>query len=477
MCQKKKPTGSEITMIVNCYDPMNLFEMIPKLKLEFEPELAELDRLLEDDELFSLVKADLAKRYPNSERLGRHSTPVEVILRMLVVKRLYNWSYQQTEHFVSDSIVLRQFCRLYLEGAPDDTTLIRWANLIGPKTLTALNDRAVELACSLKVTRGRKLRTDGTVVETNIHHPTDDALISDGVRLISRLVGRAKGLIPEGVRQAASGEPFRDRTRSAKRLAHKISKMALRRTKEAKNSYRAAYERLVEVGRASIKQAERVRTLLLKEVPHSRKISEELSHFAGLLGQVIEQATRRVLEEEQVPAAQKLVSIFEPHTAIIRRGKARNKTEFGRKVWLSEVDGGIISGFWILEGNAGDEAQLEPALEDHLRLFGKPPELVAADRNVHSKENERLSKEKGVKKVCLPKAGKKSKEREEHERQGWFKRARRFRAGIEGRISVMKRREYLSRCRDKGEEGFGRWVGWGVLTANLDIVARTLAAR
>src|SRR5688572_9847678 len=106
-------------MIVDRYDPVNLFQMLPKLKLEFEPELAELDVLLEDDELFKLLKADLLKRYPHSARLGRHSTPVEVILRMLVVKRLYGWSYEQTEHFVSDSIVLRQFGRLYLQSAPD----------------------------------------------------------------------------------------------------------------------------------------------------------------------------------------------------------------------------------------------------------------------------------------------------------------------------------------------------------------------
>jgi transposase, IS5 family len=463
-------------MIVDRYDPMNLFEMVPKLELEFEPELVELDRLLEDDELFELVKADLLKRYLHSERLGRHSTPVEVILRMLVVKKLYGWSYRQTERFVCDSIVLRQFCRLYLESAPDDTTLIRWANTIGAPTLGALNDRAVELAQTLKVTRGRKLRTDATVVETNIHHPTDDTLLSDGVRVISRLVRRAKGLISQSVRQAARGEPFRNRTRSAKRWAHKVSKMARRRRQEAKASYRAAYERLIEVARASIKQAERVQSML-QEAPGSRRLPEELSHFAGLLEQVISQSRRRVLEGEEVPATEKLVSVFEEHTAIIRRGKARKQTEFGRKVWLSEVDGGIISGFWILEGNAGDEAQLRPALEDHRRLFGKPPELVAADRNVHSRENERLAKEMGVKKVCLPKAGKKSEKREEHERQGWFKRARRFRAGIEGRISVMKRRQYLGCCRDRGEEGFDRWVGWGVLTANLGTIARTVADR
>jgi transposase, IS5 family len=133
-------------MIVDRYDPINHFELVPKLELQFEPELAQLDELLDDDALFERVKADLARRYPNSARLGRHSTPVEVILRMLVVKRLYNWSYQQTERFVNDSIVLRQFCRLYLESVPDDTTLIRWANVIGSRTVRALNERAVELA-------------------------------------------------------------------------------------------------------------------------------------------------------------------------------------------------------------------------------------------------------------------------------------------------------------------------------------------
>src|SRR5215207_4348350 len=226
-------------MIVDRYDPINLFELVPKLKLEMDPELAHLDRLLDDDVLFERVKADLCRRYPNSARLGRHSTPVEAILRMLVVTRLYNFSYEQTQRFVNDSIVLRQFCRLYLEAAPDDSTLIRWANLIGPKALEHLNERAVELARSLKVSRGRKLRTDATVIETNIH-PTDDTLLSDGVRIISRLIGRAKELIPEGVRRVARGEPFRDRTRSANRLAHKISKMAPRRTQQAQATYRAA---------------------------------------------------------------------------------------------------------------------------------------------------------------------------------------------------------------------------------------------
>src|SRR5918993_1125894 len=156
--------------------------------------------------------------------------------------------------------------------------------------------------------------------------------------------------------------------------------MALRGTQEeAKATYQSAYQRLVEVARYSIKQAERVRSMLEEEMPSAPKISEEISHFAGLLKRAVWQTHRRVFEGEQLSAKEKLLSIFEEHTAIIRRGKARNKTEFGRKVWLSEVEGGIVSGFRILEGNAGDEAQLEPTLEDHLRLFGNVPELVAAN--------------------------------------------------------------------------------------------------
>ena len=463
-------------MIVDRYDPVNLFELVPKLKLEMEPELAELDVLLDDDELFAPVKADLFQRHPNSGRLGRHSTPVEVILRMLLVKKLYGWSYEQTERFVCDSIVLRQFCRLYLESAPDDTTLIRWANPIGAPTLAALNDRAVELA---RRSRSPEAASSGPTARwskpTSTIPPTTPSS-PDGVRVISRLVGRAKDLIPRSVPHRPKGSLSGTAPVAPRDWRTRSRKMALRRTQEAKATYQAAYERLVEVAKASIKQAEQVRSML-EDVPSAPKILEEISHFAGLLERVVSQAHRRVLEGEQVPAREKLLSIFEEHTAVIRRGKARKQTEFGRKVWLSEVDGGIVSGFRILEGNAGDEAQLEPALEDHLRLFGKVPELVAADRNVHSKENEQIAKEMGVKKVCLPKAGKKSTERQEHERQRWYKRARRFRAGIEGRISVMKRREYLGRCRDRGEEGFGRWVGWGVLTANLDTIAQTLAAR
>ena len=469
-------------MIVERYDPVNLFEMVPKLKLEMEPELAQLDQLLEDDVLFARLKDDLARRYPNSARLGRRSTPVEVILRMLVVKRLYDWSYEQTERFVSDSIVLRQFCRLYLESVPDDTTLIRWANQVGSQTVASLNDRVVELARSLKVTRGRKLRVDSMVVESNIHHPTDSALLADGVRVISRLLRGAKKVLPtEVASQLGKKEAFRTRNRSVRRVAQRLHRIARRKGEKAREELKEAYQKLIAITQASCAQAVRVvgalRGYADEESSGARRLLEGLEHFVPLVEQGIAQATRRVLHDEQVPAQQKILSLFEEHTQIITRQKMGKPREFGRKVLIDEVDGGIISRYEILEEVGREHPHLPASLEAHQEHFRRAPQLLAADRGLYSAENERLAHQAGVKRVVLPKSGRLSHEREQHEKQRWFKRGFRFRAGIEGRISVLGRAFGLDVCLDHGEEGMGRWVGWGILTHNLRQISRTQAAR
>jgi transposase, IS5 family len=465
-------------MIVDRYDPINLFELVPKLKMEFEPELAQLDQLLDDDELFKLLKADLLKRYPNSGRLGRHSTPAEVILRMLVVKRLYGWSYEQTERFVSDSIVLRQFCRLYLQAAPDDTTLIRWANQIGSKTLTALNDRVVELARSLKVTRGRKLRVDAMVVETNVHHPTDSALLGDGVRVLSRLIRRARKVLPSEEIDRLGKEIFRTRNRSVRRTAQRLHRIARRKGEKAKEELKEAYQKLIGITQASRAQAGRVVEALRESAEGgARRLQEHFEHFLPLVDQGIAQASRRVLDGEQLPATEKLLSLFEEHTQIITRHKAGKPREFGRKVVLDEVDGGIISRYEVLAESGSERSQLPESLLAHQEHFGRAPDLLAGDRGLYSSENEKEAQEAGLKRVVLPKSGRLSEDRQRHEKQGWFKRGFRFRAGIEGRISVLNRAFGLDLCLDHGEEGMGRWVGWGILTHNLRQIARTQVAR
>jgi IS5 family transposase len=464
-------------MIVDRYTPVNLFAYVPKLLAECEPELRELDRLLADDGILQRVTADLARRAPHSLTRGRHSTPVEAILRRLVVKRLYSWSYAETEHFVGDSLVLRQFCRIYVQPVPDDTTLIRWANLIGPETLQQINDRVVALATQLKVTRGRKLRVDSTVVETNIHYPTDSALVGDGVRVISRLLHQAKAVLGTGTQLGKAA--FRSRTRSVRRIAQQVHRVARRKGEAAVEEMKAAYANLIAIAQASCRQAARVRDALQPQTSkQAQRVREQLDHFLPLVDQAIEQATRRVLRGEQVPATQKLLSLHEPHTQVIRRHKAGKPTEFGRKLWLGEVEGGIISDYRVLPDGGGlDHPERPASLEAHQQRFGRPPNLLAGDRGVWSAANEALARRLQIKHIVLPKAGRCSPKRQALERQRWFRRGCRFRAGMEGRIRVLKRDYGLDRCLDHGEAGMGRWVGWGIVTANLAKIAATRVAR
>jgi transposase, IS5 family len=457
-------------MIRDRYATMDLFALIPEWHLQFEPELAELDRLLTDDVLFQQVKADLARRYPHSPRTGRPSTPVEVVLRLLVVKHLYGWSYEQTEQFVNDSVVLRQFCRLYLAPVPDDTTLLRWANLIQPATLHRLLDRVTELARARKVTRGRKLRLDSTVVETDIHHPSDSTLLADGVRVLSRVVRRAKAVVGNGT--AVAGELWRDRTRAAKRLARRIGATMVHQKEAREQERRTLYQRLLAVARASYRQAVRVRDLLASE--RGARLEAALDRFVPLVQRVIDQATRRVLHGERVAAGAKVLSLFEPQTAVVRRGKARQPTEFGAKIVLDEVEGGLVTRYSVCEGNADDGLSLPDGLAHHQRCFGRAPDLLAADRHFYSGANCRLAAAAGVRRVVLPKRGQPGRGDAARERERWFRRGHHFRAGIEGRISVLKRRFGLRRCRYHGSLGMERWIGWGLLAHNLRTISRTV---
>jgi transposase, IS5 family len=467
-------------MLVDRYPPMSLFALVPELVAEFEPVLRELDRLLDDDEIFHRVKADLARRAPHSLTRGRPGTPVEVVLRLLVVKRLYGWSYEEVERFVADSLVLRQFCRVYLERVPDDTTLLRWANLIEPATLAALNERVVALARGLKVTRGRKLRVDSTVVETTIHHPSDSGLLGDGVRVLSRLLRRARAVLGEAAAAGVSRGVFRTRTRSVRRLAQRLHRLARRKGAAAAEEMRRAYARVIGVARRSRDQAAAVcAALRARSEATAQRLVRQFETFLPRVERAIAQTVRRVLKGEAVPAAEKIVSLFEPHTRIIVRHKAGKPVEFGRKLWLEEVEGGIVSGWRLLEAPGQDAPQLVPSLAAHRQRFGKPPRLLTADRGVFSPRNEAQAERAGVRRVAIPAAGRASgtPERIRAERRGWFRRGLRFRAGIEGRISVLQRCYGLDRCRDHGERGMGRWVGWGIVTANLGRIARTVAAR
>jgi len=462
-------------MLRDRYTVDKFFMEIAQRATEMEPVLVQIDVLLEDIELFQQIKSDLSRRYAKTPKTGRSSTPVEVIVRMLAVKHLYNLSYEQTEQQVRDSLVLRHFCRVYFESVPDDTTLLRWANQLRPDTLAAFNQRLAQLAQQLRVTQGRKLRTDGTVVETDVAYPSDSKLLADGVRVLGRTLRRMRTALADQAEQAA--ELFRNRTGSARELARNIQQAARQRSTKATAAMHHTYQRLVKVAQATVTQVKEVLVRFQSErTPSVQRDYQTLATYLPRVEQALAQTVRRVFEQEAVPAREKIVSLFEPHTCIIRRHKAGKETEFGRKVWLDEVEGGIVTHWSILDGNPADESQWQPALDRHRRLFGKPPQQASADRGLYSAANEAYAQAQGVKRIILPKAGHKSQSRRQHEAQPWFRRGRRFHIGIEGRISVLKRKYGLDRCRNHGEAGFHRWVAWGVIANNLTQIATKLAA-
>jgi IS5 family transposase len=294
--------------------------------------------------------------------------------------------------------------------------------------------------------------------------------------VLSRVLRRARVVLGAG---ASLGKAlFRTRLRSARRLVQSLHRLGRRKGEAAAEAMRQAYARLIAVTKKTCAQATRIGTALRERPePPARRLARQLDTFLPRVEQAIAQAARRVLQGETVPAGEKIVSLFEPHTQIIVRHKAGKPVEFGRKLWLEEVEGGIISGWHLLDQPGQDAAHLMPSLVAHQARFGRPPWLVTGDRGVFSAENERRAKAAGVKRVVLPAVGKVTPARARAERQRWFRRGFRFRAGIEGRISVLQRCYGLDRCRDHGEDGMSRWIGWGIVTGNLERIARTVAAR
>jgi IS5 family transposase len=474
----------EVKMLILRYPRVDLFEplrLFPDIYVDvsdfaMDPILSALDNVMDDERLLLLAWNDWVTRRPNCLKTGRRSTPVEALLRLQAVRRLYRWAYRTVHSQVKGSLALRQFTRVYGHQVPNHATMNDWERALKPSTVRLINQRVVELAVAYNASEGKKLRTDGTVVETNIHHPTDSSLLADGVRVLGRMLSAGRELV-RGV-PGVSKSLFVNRTRSTKRLAREIAQTSRRAKKGAKTKppMRKLYKKLLKTTRETVDHARQAIPVLKQHgALAGQALAESLAHYIPLVERVIDQAYRRVVLGKQVPASEKLVSLFEPHTAIIRRGKpAPRDTEFGRKVWLDEVDGGIITDYRILVGNPPDDEQFEDSLRNHLNLFSHPPDLTSTDRGVYSPGNEKAAREAGVKQTCMPQPGQRTPERIEHERQQWFRLARRFQAGVEGRISVIKRARQLDRCLDKGETGFEKWVGWGCIVNNLIAIARTI---
>jgi len=463
-------------MLIITYEMDEEFATNPILKEaqsmgKFRGLKAALDYVFADKRVQLAMMNDMVPAGSEALWNGRPAMPLLVTGRLAVLKRLMGWAYRTMEEEVRTNIGWRWVSGIYSELVPGFRTMQNREAMFTQRTLELINKRVINCAVEVNLTSGTKMRMDGSETDSDIHYPTDSSLLDDSARVLSRTFKRARKLVqPEGAEEQAW---FRDRHRQAHSLAWKIAKQARKTDKSSPK----AYAQLLTIVDLLIEQSHQVQLRLAKlKGQAARKLSAVLEHYVPLVQQVVQQTKQRLIHKVKIPASEKLLSLFEPHTDIICRGKAKPKeTEFGHKVWFSEVDGGFISEFRILEGNPSEDRFVIPAIKHHCKLFGHPPTDCAGDRGLHSDENERQAKALGVKHVSLPKPGYRSPQRQRYEHQAWFRAAQRFRNGIEGRISQLRRARKLDRCLNVGWEGFQRWVGWGVIANNIALLASHFA--
>ena len=450
----------------------SLFEVVLPDADKLWPEaLRRIDQLLEDEAVIEPVAQALERRWPQSRRRGRYGIPAEIVLRMLVLKHLYRWSYDELEGEVRANLLYRAFARVGCEPVPDAKTILKIARALGPDVIQALHQRVVALAIAAGVVKGRRLRIDTTVVETNIHYPTDSSLLADGVRVVTRTLKKIEAAIGRGQRAV------RNRMRRVTRRGLEIMYQA--RSPKTRDGLVRSYRRLLATTRAVLRDAETVgrrlaQRLRTREAQTSRRLTRlhtRLRTIVPLIRRVITQTEQRVLHgDTHVP--DKVMSLFEPHTEGIRKGKVVKPTEFGKLVTIQEAEHQIVTAYAVHAERPADQTLWVPALEAHQQIFHRAPDLAAADRGFASAANEEAATTRGVRRVVLPRPGPKTPARRVHERQRWFRRGQRWRVGCEGRISVLKRRHGLHRCLYHGLDGVERWVGLGVMAGNLLTIAR-----
>ena len=438
--------------------------------------LRKIDTLLEAEAVLDVVAHALEARWPQSRRRGRLGTPAEVVMRMLILKHLFDWSYDDLEREVRVNLVYRMFTRIDAGEVPDAKTILKIARALGPEVIEQLHRQVVEVAKRAGVTHGRRFRVDTTVVETNVHYPTDSTLLQDGVRVLTRTMQRASTALGD------ASTRIRHRLRSVTRTVLTIAYQA--RSPKTRPALVQSYRKLMATTRAVLRDTatmvrrlgQRVRTASPQVQPILQRAQDQLQEMRPLVQRVIAQTRARVLGgDTHVP--DKVLSLFERHTVTIRKGKIAKPNEFGNLVTIQEAEHQIVTAYEIHAARPADVTLWTPALDRHQAIFGRAPDLAAGDRGFSSATNEEAAADRGIRRVVLPRRGPKSPARRAYERQRWFRRGQRWRVGCEGRISVLKRRHGLRRCRYHGLDGMHRWVGFGVIADNLMNIATFASAR
>lgn len=444
----------------------------------WEDWMRQVDEVLTDPQLLSTVYEALARRWPQSRTRGRKGTPAEVVLRLLLLKHIRNWSYAILEREVRANLVYRQFTRVGAGKVPDAKTLGKLGAALGPEIVEQLHQRLVAIAREKKIVDGRRLRVDTTVVETDIHYPTDSSLLGDAVRVLTRTMKKIARVA------GAAGEKLRDRSRSVKHRVIEIARISRSRSGQGQERLKQTYQKLLAATGRVVAQAKRFAAEVAAGVKRGNSLMQQvklegcrqyLETMIPRAKQVMRQTRERIVKGN-THFAGKIVSLFEPHTEIIRKGKAAKPTEFGKMIKIQEAEGQIITHYEVYDERPDDVDVLIPAIKVHQQRLGRVPRLATADAAFFSAKNEAAAHAIGVKRLSIPNRSTKSAERKKLQKKRWFRNGQKWRTGSEGRISLVKRRHGLNRCRYTGQQGMKRWVGLGVIGDNLINIGRALTS-
>jgi IS5 family transposase len=399
----------------------------------------------------------------------------DTVLRILMCQTIEGLSLREIVIRIDDSHFLRQFVRIYSGPMMDFTTLCKLKNHISPTTWKKVNELLAQYAVQQKLIEGERLRLDTSAVETNIHWPTDSSLLWDSYRVLARLIEAARKLDPQTVGSR------RLHPRRARRLAVKISRKSSKNP-NTQEALKSLYERLIPLVTSICQTAEAVRQALQEGIAQHRYgifeeamangLAQELAHFRHLALRVIDQSSRRVFDGELVPNEQKIFSVFEAHTELLKRGKAAKPIEFGHMIQIQQVACKFITDYEVFAKKPVEHTLLEASLNSHRQLFGHDPQILAADKGYYEKMEAINELQKKIQVVSIAKKGSRTEEEIRREADPEFRFGQRFRAGIEGTISFLKRVLGLFRCLNKGWEHFVSTVAAAIFTHNVLILAR-----
>jgi transposase, IS5 family len=445
--------------------------------LEFQSQGIELDPVLEQILQFVIQNAALVESVRQQldfglkePKTGRGGLTAEQTILSLILMRIKNWDYRELAERIADGYTLRLFTQFYSQRVPKHDAFNRAHNRLTRETVQFVNDAVVQGAVSAGLEDGDTLRTDTTVTQTDIHWPTDAALLWDTVRVLTRWMQRLHKIVPHEMPR------FSNSTRVARRRMLKLQRMTpAQREHHQVSTYKqllAITEDVLDDARAAVEATQHSCGRTPNDVFAIEALRKQITDLCPLSDRVVHQTRRRIIDGEQVPAIEKIYSIFEPHTALIKRGKVGTPIEFGHKIFLAETAQGLITQYLVLDGNPSDEDHIQDCLQRHHDTFGYFPDTLATDRGFDSAANQKLCQEAGIALVCIPqRGGKKTPARETFEKSPAFKKGQCFRAGIEGRISVLFRGRGMKRCLAEGKDGLALLVGMAVLTNNLMRIA------